>query len=107
MKESRKSRRRKSQHEMANILLTSGPIADYAQAQMSMDVDAAADREWLRAHPNKICRVRPASIREVVAFNLLPGSKTAVVRGPDGSQVRAFMDPPLAADGVGPTCGNN
>lgn len=56
-------------------------------------IDAAADRKWLNEHPEATERVRPSSVREIVAANLPAGSITVTRRGPHGSQIRAFYDP--------------
>ena len=69
-------------------------LADRAAANKSAKIDAAADRAWLAAHPQATERQRLASSRELKAFNLSVGTMVDVSRGPYGSQVRTFLDPP-------------
>lgn len=67
---------------------------DVSPAIAATFVDSIADRRWLRDHPEAETRVRQATSREIIAFNLLPGSTTVAMRGPLGSVARAFQDPP-------------
>ena len=66
---------------------------DAIASQESCRIDAAADREWFAKHPTKIRREWPASIRELKAHGMPIGSRTVVLRGPDGAQIRMFEPP--------------
>ena len=43
------------------------PPVDVDAARESCRIDAAADREWFRQHPNETRRVRPSSVLELKA----------------------------------------
>ncbi len=51
---------------------------------------ATEDREWLRQHPEALCRRRLITPVEQKAFGyrLPPDTQVVVKRGPDGSQIR-------------------
>ncbi len=69
------------------------PPLDAIAAQESCRIDASADREWFARHPNAKKRERLASIRELKAQGMPPGSRVVVLRGPHGQQARMFVLP--------------
>lgn len=83
------------QYELgSDIHLQTGdkPVDDIA-ARESCQIDAAADREWFARNPNAKKRERLASVRELKANGLPPGSRTVVLRGPYGEQIRLLLPP--------------
>ena len=89
----KRRRKRHQAHAKPNLHITIGNIFDSKLAQRSAQLDAAADREWFRRHPDVQRFVRLATIRELVAHGCPPGTKVQVQRGPLGSQFRVFLTP--------------
>lgn len=55
--------------------------------------DAASDREWFDAHPGKTERIRPPSIREIMACSPPPGTEVHVILLENGGQARVLVEP--------------
>ncbi len=68
-------------------------VRDQGLAVASCRQDAAADRAWFQAHPTQPLRVRPASVLEMGAFGLPPGSTVEITRTSSGCQIRRFRLP--------------
>jgi hypothetical protein len=66
------------------------PPLDASASEASCRIDAAADREWLKANPTAMKRERLASVRERKAFDMLPGTRAVIFRGPGRSQICIF-----------------
>ncbi|HEX3655205.1 MAG TPA: hypothetical protein VHV55_05345 [Pirellulales bacterium] len=90
-----KKNQRKPQHSRPDpdVHLLFGDVADRGMAQLSIQIDAATDREWFRQHPDAQEFERPATVREVAATGHPPGTRVRVVRGQLGSQFRVFLLP--------------
>lgn len=82
-------------NEDDHLLIGPSPI-DLKAADESCAIDAAADRQWFIDNPVAMVRERPATIRELNASGQMPGTLAVICRGPMGSQVRIFIDPPVS-----------
>lgn len=86
-------RRRQKTHATADVHIWVGKNPpDAISSAESCRIDAAADREWFKQNPGATKRERPASIRELKASGLLPGTLAVIFRGPNGTQFRIFID---------------
>ncbi|MEK6239036.1 MAG: hypothetical protein N2C14_30340 [Planctomycetales bacterium] len=88
----RKKTRKKPRPNDLSICM--GEVRNADAMRQSCEIDAAADRQWFDDHPREERRIRPPSLRETVASGLPPGTCVLVRRGPCGSQIRMFLDPP-------------
>jgi hypothetical protein len=73
------------------------PLLHRRAAELAAEIDAAADRDWLAAHPEAKERRRLPSVREVLAWGLPAGTIVIVRRLPEGAQARHFI-PPFAQE---------
>ena len=80
-----------------HLLIGPSPI-DLTAADESCAIDAAADRQWFIDNPEAMVRERPATIRELNASGLMPGTLAVIFRGPLGRQFRILIDPPVSQD---------
>lgn len=75
-----------------HLYIGSQPAVNQIAIAATCKKDAAADKKWLAEHPEAKQRIRPSSVREMLALNLPAGSMTIASRGPYGSQFREFID---------------
>ena len=86
-----------SETKTGDFHLQFGPTPlDANASKQSCAVDAAADRQWFIDNPKATVRERLATIRELNASGLMPGTLAVIFRGPMGSQVRILIDPPVS-----------
>lgn len=74
-------------------LLVEGYLHDAEAAAISNEVDVPADRKWLHENPHATFRERPASIWELRASGLPPGTVARVSFQADGGLRREFGPP--------------
>ena len=80
-----------------DVHLQFGPTQlDANASKESCAIDAAADRQWFIDNPKATVRERPATIRELNASGLMPGTLAVIFRGPLGIHVRILVDPPVS-----------
>jgi len=70
-----------------------GSVRDPAAARAVREVEVLDDYHWLLEHPEAKERHRPATMRELLAYGLPPGSHVVVVRGPAGTQFHMMCPP--------------
>jgi len=89
----RRKRKKRNEKKCRGHICLGGPVKDREIARLSCQYDAAADRKWFLDHPGESERTRPATLLEIAAFDLDPGTSVVVKRLSDGSQMRTFFFP--------------
>lgn len=83
MSQQKRSRKKERGETPAEVMASGGAV-------MSVEVDAAGDRAWFRAHPLATERRRLATAAELAMSGRLPGTMIRIERGPFGSLCRIF-----------------